>query len=276
MILIIKIPLIILGIFVLYEIIVRIFRRFIHFPAPVFIGCFLDSSLRKRLQPPDKMIQRSGIKQGMHILEIGCGSGRFTKALADHFAAKVYGIDPSSKMLMIAKQNIISPMLEFIKSSAENIPLGDDIADMLFLSQVYHHIQNKIKAVCEFKRILKKDGFLCIRTSTTDTLDCYLYLRFFPEARKIDLVNLPSRKEIQKFFHTKGFELTCHTIVNQIFAENLNKYFEKISLRGFSDIEAITDEEFQQGLSRLKKYCQEQKTEEPIFEDIDLFIFQLT
>ena len=31
------------------------------------------------------------------IIDLGCGTGRFTKALADHFAAKVYGIDPSSK-----------------------------------------------------------------------------------------------------------------------------------------------------------------------------------
>ena len=210
------------------------------------------------------------------IIDMGCGTGRFTKALADHFSAKVYGIDPSSKMLMIAKQNIISPMLEFIKGSAENIPLGDNVSDMLFLSQVYHHIQDKIKAACEFNRVLKKGGFLCIRTSTTDILDCYLYLQFFPEARKIDLANLPSRKEIQEFFRNKGFELRCHTIVNQIFAENLNKYFDKISLRGLSDLETITDNEFQEGLTRLKKYCQEQKTEEPIFEDIDLFIFQLT
>lgn len=220
-----------------------------------------------------RYVNQEGIKT---IIDVGCGTGRFTKALADQFSAKVYGIDPSSKMLMIAKQNIISPMIEFINGSAENIPLGDDIADMLFLSQVYHHIQDKGKAVFEFKRVVKRRSFLCIRTSTTDILDCYLYLRFFPEAREIDLANLPSRKEIQEFFRNKGFELRCHTIVNQIFAENLNKYFEKISLRGFSDIEAITDEEFQQGLSRLKKYCQEQKTEEPIFEDIDLFIFQLT
>lgn len=210
------------------------------------------------------------------IIDVGCGTGRFSKALAEHFSAKVYGLDPSGKMLTIAKNNLTSPTVEFMQGSAENIPLGDKVADMLFLSQVYHHIHNKDNAAREFKRVLKRDGFLCIRNSTTGSLDCYIYLRFFPSARKIDLAKLPSREGLKKFLHSHGFKLCTHTIVKQVFAENFDEYFRKISLRALSDLEAITDEEFKEGLTRLKKYCQERKPQEPIFEDIDLFIFRLT
>ncbi len=147
---------------------------------------------------------------------------------------------------------------------------------MLFLSQVFHHIHNKDNAALEFKRVLNRDGFLCIRNSTTDSLDCYIYLRFFPSARKIDLAKLPSRRELKKFLQSHGFKLRTHTIVHQVFADNFDEYFTKISLRALSDLGAITDEEFKEGLTRLKKYCQEQKPQEPIFEDLDLFIFRLT
>jgi len=220
-----------------------------------------------------KYVNREEIKT---IIDVGCGTGRFTKGLADKFSAKVYGIDPSCKMLAIAKQTVVSPTVVFIQGLAEKIPFREGVSDMLFVSMVYHHIQNKIKAICEFKRALKTGGFLCIRTSTTNSLDCYLYLRFFPEARQIDLATLPSREEMVKSLRSNEFELEEHAIVKQEFAENLNEYFEKISLKGVSDLEKLTDDEFQEGLSRLKKYCQKQKTEEAIYEDIDLFVFRLT
>jgi ubiquinone/menaquinone biosynthesis C-methylase UbiE len=37
------------------------------------------------------------------IIDLGCGTGRFSAALADAFAARVIGIDPSEKMLAEAR-----------------------------------------------------------------------------------------------------------------------------------------------------------------------------
>ena len=62
---IIAILLIILVIFILWQVFIRIFRRFFDFPAPAFIGNFLDSDFRRKMQSPDKIISRSGIKEGM-------------------------------------------------------------------------------------------------------------------------------------------------------------------------------------------------------------------
>ena len=40
------------------------------------------------------------------ILDLGCGTGRFSEALAAHFDAEVIGIDPSTKMLDQAKRKL--------------------------------------------------------------------------------------------------------------------------------------------------------------------------
>jgi uncharacterized protein YggT (Ycf19 family) len=61
----IKILLTVFGTIFFLLVIIRILRKFIHTPAPSIIGRFLDSNHRRRLQPPDKVIQRSGIKEGM-------------------------------------------------------------------------------------------------------------------------------------------------------------------------------------------------------------------
>ena len=42
------------------------------------------------------------------ILDLGCGTGRFTEPLAEHFAARVIGIDPSKKMLDEARRKLTS------------------------------------------------------------------------------------------------------------------------------------------------------------------------
>ena len=78
----IQIILIILGILGIYQFVLRLGRRYWKFPAPAFIGRFLDSKQRKIMQPPEKIISRSGIINEMTVLEIGCGSCAFTTDVA--------------------------------------------------------------------------------------------------------------------------------------------------------------------------------------------------
>lgn len=96
-----NIVLTILGIFLVWQIVIRVFRKKFHFPAPVFIGRFLDSDIRRKLQPPNKLIERSGIKQGMRVLEVGCGSGAFVTFVARAVGktGKVFALDIQPEML---------------------------------------------------------------------------------------------------------------------------------------------------------------------------------
>jgi ubiquinone/menaquinone biosynthesis C-methylase UbiE len=38
------------------------------------------------------------------VLDLGCGTGRFSEALAAQFDAHVIGLDPSLKMLQVARE----------------------------------------------------------------------------------------------------------------------------------------------------------------------------
>ena len=74
------------------------------------------------------------------IVDLGCGTGRFTQLLATHFQAGVIGIDPSRKMIERARQKRIAGNVVFRRVSAEALPLEDCSVDLVFLSQVYHHL----------------------------------------------------------------------------------------------------------------------------------------
>ncbi len=217
-----------------------------------------------------KHLPRERIKT---ICDIGCGTGRFTTLLAEEFSAEIFGIDPSEKMLSQAKKNISLPAIRFHKGNAEAIPLPDNIADMLFLSMTYHHIQDKMKAISEFKRTLLRHGNVVIRTSTRQSLKSYPWLQFFPGAFDIELDRAPDRNGLITFFKDNGFTLGKHAKVNQLFAHNHQQYFKKISTRGLSSLKAISDIKFQSGVKRLEEYCRKQNNDQPIYEEIDFYVF---
>ena len=60
------------------------------------------------------------------------------------------------------------------------------MADLVFMSQVLHHLTDSPKALMEIRRVLKLNGILCVRQTTQENLDSYFYQRFFPAARTVD------------------------------------------------------------------------------------------
>jgi SAM-dependent methyltransferase len=51
------------------------------------------------------------------ILDLGCGTGRFSEALSAHFNAEVIGIDPSKKMLDRAREKARRTHVQFFPST---------------------------------------------------------------------------------------------------------------------------------------------------------------
>src|SRR3977135_830133 len=66
------------------------------------------------------------------ILDLGCGTGRFSEALAVRFDAEVIGVDPSSKMLEQARSKQHDARIRYEPGHAESIPLPADSVDLVF------------------------------------------------------------------------------------------------------------------------------------------------
>jgi ubiquinone/menaquinone biosynthesis C-methylase UbiE len=76
------------------------------------------------------------------IVDLGCGTGRFSNLLAARFAGRVIGIDPSNKMIGQARRKPAAGNVTYRQGPAEVIPLGDACADLVFMSQIYHHLND--------------------------------------------------------------------------------------------------------------------------------------
>ena len=160
----------IVGTGILYQIIIRIIRKMSDFPAPAFIGRFLDSDHRRRMQRPDRIIERSGIKEGMNVLEIGCGSGAFTTFVARAVGrkGKVFALDIQQQMLDQLINKLQRPKhcdidnVELVLSSAYHLPFKDGSLDNVYMVSVFQEIHDKDKTLKEIRRVLKQGGILAI------------------------------------------------------------------------------------------------------------------
>lgn len=155
---------------VLWLILIRIIRKLIHFPAPAFIGVFLDSNYRRKVQPPDQIIRRSGIEPGQRVLEIGCGSGAYTTFVARAVGpdGKVEALDIQPAMLKQLEKKLNLPENQDIKNirthlaNAYELPFEDGSIDLVYLITVLPEIPDQGKALAEIKRVLRSDGILAV------------------------------------------------------------------------------------------------------------------
>jgi ubiquinone/menaquinone biosynthesis C-methylase UbiE len=209
------------------------------------------------------------------ILDLGCGEGRFSSALSNAFHAKVYGIDPSWKMLALAqRRDSRATHVQYIRGCGEHMPVHDHQISMAFMSMVLHHLENVDTTIAEILRVLSPHGYLAIRNTTREDIHQSECLKFFPTAKQFDLQRMPRTKDLIARVTAQGFQLVASNIVKQVFAHDYRKYYEKISQRGLSGLLVISDYEFHSGLKRLKQYCEQQPHDVKVWEPLHFFLFQ--
>jgi ubiquinone/menaquinone biosynthesis C-methylase UbiE len=233
----------------------------------------------RHLPPQTKILWVNALKSFIpeqeirKVLDLGCGTGRFTAALGKTFGCPVVGIEPSAAMLDIARSRN-EPNVEWKQGHAEAIALENQAVDLVYMSQVFHHFVEPRQALQEINRVLTPAGYLAIRNGTREHNGELAWLNFFPEALDIEEQRTPSAQELKELVCGQSFAMISHRTIHQLFASSYTEYFEKVSQRGLSALIAINDEAFQSGLQRFRHWASEQPCDVPVYEPVDLFIFQ--
>jgi len=124
----------------------------------------LDSPERMEFLNPERIMGMLGLEKDMTFADLGCGTGYFSIP-ASGMVKKVYAIDVQQEMLdllnaRIKKDNVRN--WKSLLSDGTSIPLANGSADILFMANVFHEIDDKDSMLAEVKRVLSGRGRLVI------------------------------------------------------------------------------------------------------------------
>lgn len=144
--------------------------------------------------------------QGLAV-DVGCGVGRFTPALAGTFT-QVIGVDQDPTMLALAARRA-TPGAAWVVANATALPLPTGSVQFMLASMVLEHVGDKLGFFREARRVLARRGVLVLRTMLPDDIHATSWYAASPAAQLIELARTPSRETLLALAARAG--LTCQT-----------------------------------------------------------------
>ena len=212
----------------------------------------------------EQLIRFGDLKDGMKILDVGCGTGNLSAQIKEYINVESIGIDTTFNMLQKAKVKTIDVLCADVEY---RLPFNDRSFDAVIGSYFLHYIKNRQDLVTECYRILKASCPLVFLTSSHDQLEQLhpILVEFFPSLIERDKERFPDIPELDHCFQEAGFKNIRHgeLIIDKIPIDIL--YLEKVKNRFVSTFFLISDEEFNRGVVKLEAFIK--NNEEPVYRE---------
>jgi SAM-dependent methyltransferase len=115
--------------------------------------------------PAARLLKRAGIRPGLRVLDVACGTG-VVSVTAARLGARVTGLDLTPELLERARENsrIAGVEIDWLEGDVEKLPFGDGAFDAV-LSQYGHIFAPRPEvAIGEMLRVLKPGGTIAFST----------------------------------------------------------------------------------------------------------------
>ncbi|MGE8203375.1 class I SAM-dependent methyltransferase [Heyndrickxia sp. NPDC080065] len=212
-----------------------------------------------------QLIKKICTIEGKKVIDIGCGGGIYTKALAEMGALKVTGLDFSENILTSAQQNCKEfENINFIVGNALETDLPSEQYDIVLERAVIHHIKDLDTCFKEIYRLLKNGGSCIIQDRTpedfllegsTTHIRGYFFSKF-PELIDKEISRRYSSEEVQQALQNAGFHgmKEYQLWETRKVYEDKNDLFDDLYNRtGRSILHELTDEQLQDLVLYIKE-----------------------
>ena len=178
-------------------------------PQPAHVHGTDDLSRR-----PDEVVAALQLKPGMTVVDLGAGSGIFTRRFAKAVGptGRALGLDVDPDAVASLRKDAASLALgnyEARQVAADDPGLPPGSADVIFLSNTYHHLEDRVAYAAKLRAALRPGGRLVI-------------VDFPPDAEmRRSMPGHPDRAQVEKEMTAAGFRLLrSHDFLsNQFFLE---------------------------------------------------------
>jgi ubiquinone/menaquinone biosynthesis C-methylase UbiE len=208
------------------------------------------------------------------VLDLGCGTGRFSRLLAERLGCRVVGVEPAGKMREVAERSTAHPLIRYLPGRGEDIPLKESACDAALLSMVVHHLEAPEMCWGELARVVRSGGRVLIRNCFSGRLDDIPLLRFFPGARAVNDARLPRIEAVEEGLRRYGLRKVARETVRQQTDRSLREHCERLRKGADSTLELLSDEQIRRGFEAMRRAVERDAEPGPVTEEIDLLVFE--
>jgi ubiquinone/menaquinone biosynthesis C-methylase UbiE len=141
---------------------------------------------------------------GARVLDLGAGTGLFSRAWLSWGASSVVAVEPSAGMRAEAAGRDPAGVAH-VAGRAEAIPLKRGAVDVAWLSTVLHHLTDVAAAVAELARALRPGGAVLVRNFMPDRGRATILDHMPPAAAARARARMPAATAIAAAFAAGGF-----------------------------------------------------------------------
>jgi ubiquinone/menaquinone biosynthesis C-methylase UbiE len=194
-------------------------------------------------------VREAGLAGG-RVLDVGCGTGRVCRVLAERRLAKLWGVDPVPEMLAEARRRLPSSV-GLKRGSAERLPFKPGSFDAAILWTVVHLI-DRGRAFDELHRVLVPGGRVAIVTFTPEHHSRHWLNEYFPSIAAIDRDRHPPPETLEDELRRAGFEPRL-LFVHQDAELGRDVALERIRGRSMSTFDLLDENEIRRGTERAER-----------------------
>ena len=109
-------------------------------------------------------------KNSSLILDLGCGTGKWTQFLYEHYKhASIFGIDLADKMLLSAKKKHNSK-INWLNADIEHLPFNHNIASLIYSNMAIQWCESFKNVIDQTFKVLIRGGYFIFSTLIKDSL----------------------------------------------------------------------------------------------------------
>jgi demethylmenaquinone methyltransferase / 2-methoxy-6-polyprenyl-1,4-benzoquinol methylase len=130
------------------------------------------------------VMKRMNVQEGQKALDVCCGTGDWTFALANAVGSRgeVIGLDFSQNMLSVAKKKLEEMRLthvKFIHGDAMSLPFEDNSFDYVTIGFGLRNVPDYLQVLSEMQRVVKPGGYVVCLETSQPTLPVFRQLYYF-------------------------------------------------------------------------------------------------
>jgi SAM-dependent methyltransferase len=197
----------------------------------------------------DSLVAYSGVQADSRVLELGCGTGNYIRAISERTGCSGWGLDPSAAMLAQARIGVCR-RLHWVYAEADYTSLADAQFHLTFCVDVVHHLTNRTGVFEEAHRVLQPGGAMCLATDSESIIRSREPLSiYWPQTVEAELARYPRVETLRAELREAGFvRLSQLEVESGGLLPDSGPFRAKV----FSCLRALPEEVYQQGFARME------------------------